>query len=259
MTDETNKEIARVSYMKGRELFRDYTREGNQAAKEEFAAATRLNPNLARAHGWLGYTYLVDIQEGWSSNPKLSARQALDSAEEGIRLDKNDYYTHWNLASICAGIHKILPDLHLLEKAVDEYKIAIEKNPNDPDVLIDKADMLSYNGDADEAIKLILEAIELKIPDYYYWSLGFAHFQKRQYAEAVAALEKMSDPPNTAYLLLVASRAKLGNPTHFDQPRVLSKDPNWTPDHLKLFPFVKAEDQQHYVNSFRAIDIPIPE
>jgi adenylate cyclase len=227
-----------------------------------------LDPNFARAYGWLGYTLLVDIQEGWSKkDPKESARLALESAEIGIRKDANDYYTHWNLASICAGIHQILDRKDLKDKAVDEYKIAIaldEKNPKDPDVLIDKADMLSYNGDKggkDEAIKLILKAIERKIPDYYYWSLGFAYFQKRQYAKAVAALEKIADPPNTAYLLLVASKAKLKKPTPHKKimARLRSKDPNWTPDHLNQFPFVKQRDQKHYLDSFRASGIPVPE
>lgn len=36
-------------------------------------------------------------------------------------------------------------------------------------------------------------------------------------------------------LLLVASQAKLG------MERVRSKDPDWTPDHLNHFPFVKPE------------------
>jgi hypothetical protein len=40
--------------------------------------------------------------------------------------------------------------------------------------------------------------------------------------------------------------------------RVKAKDAAWTPDHLARFPFVKTEDQQHYLESFKSIGIDVP-
>ena len=254
-SNKTNNASAYDHYLKGRQLFYIYTPDSNKAAKVEFAETIRLDANFARAYGWLGYTYLVDIQEGWTDNGERSAALALELATKGVDLGPEDYYTHWNLASIYAGRKD-------MERALKEYSTALALNSNDADLLAEMADLFSYQGEADRAVEQIERAKRLnpKYPYWYEWSLGFAYFQKRQYAEAVAALKKMSDPPNTAYLLLVASQAKLGNPTPLDQvmARLRSKDPNWTPDHLNQFPFVKTEDQQHYLDSFRAIGISVP-
>jgi adenylate cyclase len=253
--NETSDASAYDHYLKGRQLFYTYTQDGNEAAKLEFADAIRLDQNFARAYGWLGYTHLVDIQEGWTDNAEKSAALALELAHKGVELDPDDYYTHWNLASVYAGRKD-------MERALGEYNIALALNSNDADMLAEMADLFSYRGEADRAIQQIESAKHLNphYPEWYDWSLGFAHFQKRQYTEAVAALEKMSDPPNTAYLLLVASKAKLGSETPLEQimSHLRSKDPNWSPEHLNQFPFVKTEDQQHYLDSFRAIGIPVP-
>ncbi len=251
----TKNESAYDHYLKGRQIFYTYTHEGNEAAKTEFAEVIRLDPNFARAYGWLGYTHLQDIQEGWTDNVEKSAALALALATKGVDLDPDDYYTHWNLASIYAGRKD-------MERALKEYNRALALNSNDADLLAEMADLFSYKGEPDRAIEQIERAKSLnpKYPDWYDWSLGFAYFQKRQYADAVAALERMPDPPNTAYLLLAAIKAKLGTPTPLEQimAHLLSKDPNWNPDHLDEFPFVKAEDQQHYLDSFRALGIAIP-
>lgn len=240
-------------YLKGRELFRAYTREGVSAAKSEFSEAIGLDPELARAYGWLGYAHLEEVQEGWTQDVNDSITAAVNLATKGVQLAPDDYYTHWNLATIHLGQKE-------MQKAQEEFEKAQALNPNEPDLLADIADMLSYQGDPDKAIEHMQRAMGLKIPQWYHWSLGFAYCQKRQYAEAVAALEKMSDPPNTAYLLLVACKAKTGTATAPEaiMERLLNKDPQWTPDHLNRFPFAKAEDQQHYLDILEEAGIPVP-
>jgi len=70
----------------------------------------------------------------------------------------------------------------------------------------------------------------------------------------------MSDPPNTAYLLLVACRAKVGKPTppQSIMERIRGKDPQWTPDHLKRFPFEDPDDEKHYLACLKDAGIPVP-
>jgi Tfp pilus assembly protein PilF len=253
MVSETQSPVAYDHYSRGRALFRTLTRENNEAAKREFSEAIRLDPNFARAHGWLAYAHLEDIQEGWTDDPARSAALSLGLAVKGVDLGRNDYYTHWNLAAIHAGLKD-------MERALAEYNAALALNSTDADLLADIADMLSYRGEADKAVEQIRRAMDLKIPQWYHWSLGFAYFQKRQYGEAAAALEKMTDPPNTAYLLLVACKAQLGSPTPREDimARLLGKDPNWTPNHLARFPFVRPEDREHYLATFAAAGIPVP-
>jgi tetratricopeptide (TPR) repeat protein len=253
MTISTQNTTAYEHYVKGRELFRTFTRAGVTAAKSEFSEAIGLDPGLARAYGWLGYVHLEEIQEGWTTDVENSFTSAVELASKGVELAPDDYYTHWNLATIFAGQKET-------SQAQDEFDRALALNPNEPDLLADIADMLSYQGEPESAIEHMERAMNLKIPQWYYWSLGFAYFQKRQYDEAVTALEKMSDPPNTAYLLLVACKAELGKRTTPEaiMERLLSKDPQWTPDHLDRFPFAKPEDHQHYLDTFKRAGIPVP-
>jgi Predicted integral membrane protein len=239
-------------YLKGRHVFYEYTQEAVEAAKAEFSAAIKLDPKFAQAYGWLGYVYLTEVQEGWATDAPSNLSLALQLALRGVELAPDDYYTHWNLASVYAGRKE-------MDLAMEEYNRAISLNANDADLLAEMADMLSYRGEPQKAIKQIARAKELnpKYPDWYDWSLGFAYFQARDYAQAVAALRRMPDPPNTAYLLLVACKAKLGETTPVDEikRRLLSKDPEWTPDHLDQYPFVNKEDQKHYLDALRNIGI----
>jgi adenylate cyclase len=212
-----------------------------------------LDPGFARAYGWLGYAHLEEIQEGWTTDVAKSLASAKELAAKGVELAADDYYAHWNQATILLGAKEF-------EAAAEAFERALALNPNEADLLADVADMFSYRGQPDEAIDRMQRAINLKIPQWYHWSLGFAHFQRKQYREAVAALQRMNDPPNTTYLLLVACKAKLGEATAPEgiMERIRSKDPQWTPDHLNRFPFAEPEDQQHYLDALSEAGIPVP-
>ena len=239
-------------YARGCNLFRTFSRAGAAAAKTAFADAIASDPNFARAYGWLGYVHHAEIQEGWSTDVKKSFDSALELGSRGVELAPDDYYTHWNLASIYVG-HKNF------EAGQKEFELALALNPNDADMLADIADMYSYQGKADKGVEYVERAMRLKIPEWYHWSLGFALFQQRRYEEAVAALERMSDPPNTAFILLAACRAKLSKPISPEEImlQIRRKDPDWAPNHLSVFPFVNVEDQRHYLEALSEAGIPI--
>jgi adenylate cyclase len=93
-----------------------------------------------------------------------------------------------------------------------------------------------------------------KFPDWYYWSLGFAYFQNRQYTEASAAIEKIVDKPNEAYLIWVAAQNRLGKTVAYNDilAKLKVKDAGWTPKKLAtMIPFAKDADKAHWVESFK--------
>jgi tetratricopeptide (TPR) repeat protein len=245
MANGTQNPIAYSHYQTGRELFRTYGRQAIASAKSEFAEAIAVDPTFARAYGWLAYVHLEEVQEGWSEDPEASFISAVNLANKGVELGEHDYYNHWNLAAVLTGTADF-------DSANQSFDKALALNSSDPDLLADLADKCSYEGDPDKAIGLMQQAFDLKIPQWYHWSLGFAYFQKRQYADALAALEKMTNPPNTAYLLMIACKVKLEEeiPSPDDiLERLKSRDPEWTSDHLSSFPFKKSEDNDHYVGA----------
>jgi adenylate cyclase len=242
-------------YLEGRQAFKAFTKNGNEAAKQAFKQATELDDNFARAHGWHGYAHLQDIQDGWTDDAEASKKLARELAEQGVKLDPDDYYTHWNLASVLAGLKDV-------EGAAAEYEEAKKRNPDDADLLVDMSDHLSYQGGekAAQAAAQIERAMELKIPEWYHWSLGFAFFQMHKYEQAVSALSRMKDPPNTAYLLLKACEAKIGKKTSADDimARLKACDPIWNSRYLNQFPFARPEDEKHYLESIAALGIEVP-
>ncbi|MEY9197432.1 adenylate/guanylate cyclase domain-containing protein [Sinorhizobium sp. CCBAU 05631] len=249
MQDPTDSAEAYDHYLKGRQLFDLYTREGNAGAKQEFSRAIALDPKFARAYSWAGYAHLEDYKQGWADSPELASRLAT----QAVSLAPDDYYTHWTLASVYM-------ELKDTAAARREYDRAYELNANDPDLLAERADMLSFQGNTANAIADIERAKRLNpgFPEWYQWSLALAHFQDRNYDETVKLLTAMSDLPNEAYLMLAMSRARMGNPIAPDDimTELRSKDPEWTPAHLDRMPFVKAEDQEHWMKGLEMIGIP---
>jgi len=252
MKKQTAQVDAYDHYLKGRKLFEDFSKESLGKAKEEFSEAIRLDPNFARAYAWLGYAHLEDYKEGWSEDAEESAALAYGFAARSVDLAPDDYYTHWTLATIYMEREE-------MQRAFAEYEKANALNANDPDMLVEISDMLSFRGEPLRAIDQIGLAKRLNPnhPDWYDWSLGLAYFQARKYNEAVGALQAVKDPPNEAYLLFAICRAKTGKPIPREQilARMRSKYPEWTPAHLERMPFVKDEDQQHWLEGLKTIGI----
>lgn len=245
MVRETENAEAYDHYLRGRKEFEAYSKEGSDAAKKEFLTAIELDPGFARAYSWLGYTHLHDWREGWSPNLDQSLQAAFDNALKATKLVPDDYYTHWTLAQVYA-------DRQEFTAARGEYDIALSQNSNDPDMLVNIAEMVAFQGDGESAVNQIKDAQRLnpKFPPWYLWSLGIALFEARRYDEAVATLEQISDPANEAYIILAVCLAKLGKPIPREElmARLRVKSPDWTPEYIAEMPFEKEEDRQHWVD-----------
>lgn len=252
MRKQTAQVDAYDHYLRGRKLFEDFSQESLSRAKEEFSEAIRLDGNFARAYAWLGYAHLEDYKEGWSADAEESAALAYGFAAKSVDLAPDDYYTHWTLATIYM-------EREDMQRAFAEYEKAHALNANDPDMLVELSDLLSFRGEPLRAIEQIELAKRLNPnhPDWYDWSLGLAYFQARKYDEALGALERIKDPPNEAYLLLAICRAKTGKPIPREQilARLRTKYPEWTPKHLERMPFAKDDDQKHWTEGLRMAGI----
>lgn len=252
MAYRTKSSDAYNHYLKGRQLFANYSRDDNAAAIAEFSDAIALDADFARAFAWRGYAHLEDYKEGWTDDADRSSALALEDAEHAVALASDDYYTFWTRADIYV-------ERGDTARALTDFNQAISLNGNDPDMLVEMADMLSFNGEPAKAIAQIEQAKlhNPHYPEWYDWSEGLAHFQARDYGAAAAALAKLSDPPNEATLLLAISHAKLGQAVSSDDvmAQLRSKDPDWTPEHLDRMPFTKPEDEQHWLSGLALLGV----
>jgi adenylate cyclase len=257
MAYPTEVDSAHAHFFNGTKLFVARNRKSVREAKNEFLKAIELDPNFARAYSWLAYVTLEEYLEGWDDDVEGGITPAAKAAERGVSLDDNDYFTHWVMATI-----RLAQKNH--SEARDEYKKALDQLDSDKaDVLAEKADVFSYEGNTDEAIKLINEANSLdpKSPkEWYFWSLGFAYFQQGDYVNAVSALKELKDPSNGAYLLLVTSQAKMGEKVPIDEiiARLRRKDPDWKPDYFDRYPFAQGVAEGQWIKCLNDIGIKFP-
>jgi S1-C subfamily serine protease/Tfp pilus assembly protein PilF len=100
--------------------------------------------------------------------------QAQDSVAKAISLvsdrERENYYFLWKYQSV------ILVELYKYEEAIRSIDLAIELAPNDPLLLIQKAQILSDSGKYAEAISLSDKIIEDNKAAYTYYSRGLIKF-----------------------------------------------------------------------------------
>ncbi len=259
MLDEEKKKLAYQHFQEGRYIFKSYSKEGNARAIDHFIAAKDLDPNFVRAISWLAYAHLESYRENWTANPAATASLAEDLANEAVRLARDDYYTHWTLASVYMITQAKDP-----ASAQQSYEDAAARDISgpDPDFLAERSEFISCQGNPDKAIADIETAKLLKPdhPGWYHWLHAFAYFQKRDYAKASSLLKAMSNMPNTAYILLAICEynleqvnPKLGKaiPKDVIIERLKVKDPQWSKDNLEKIPFKETLDEKHYWDSLK--------
>ena len=73
---------------------------------------------------------------------------------------------------------------------------ALKLNPNAANVMMDLGEALIYLGRSQEAISQMERAMrrDPRHPDWFYWSLGWAHYFGGEYEDALATMSKMRRP-----------------------------------------------------------------
>jgi adenylate cyclase len=189
--------------MKGMELFRFFSPEGNVQARKIFEECIALDPEYPGPYVMLAWTHLTAVYNGWSKSPEESITQALELAQRAITLDSSQ-----------ADAFSLLGNIYLLtrqyEKAITEGERAVALNPNRADSHVWLAMILTASGDPKGAIDLIYKAIRLNPfpPNWYFFSLGNAFFMLGEYHQAVESYKRaLQSSPDLllAYIGLAAS------------------------------------------------------
>lgn len=234
--------------------------EGLLAAAAWFEQATRVDPRYARAWGWLAYTQMNRVLEGWA--PTALAEEAERLAKKAVTLSPDDHDTHWALGFVYSASGR--PQL-----GYAEYQKALQLNPNDADMLVEMAETLTALGRHDEAVTQIERAMQLNphFPEWYRWALGWSLHHARDYARSNQQLELIIAPNNEVRLIMAANCARLAEAAerldgaeaaqHLEsclrhRHEFLRRRPDWTleKERRTIF-FVRAEDADHWLESVR--------
>jgi adenylate cyclase len=186
IAESTSNLKALECYWRAAEHFQRFAEEDNAAARQWAQKALELDPKFAGGWAQMGWTYLWDVNFGWSQSPVQSMERALECAQKAIGLSDS-----------CAKAYGLMGYINLLnrkfEEAIENGEKAVRINPNDPIMLSILAGIMHYNGKFDESIALVKNAMRLcpYYPAIFLIQLSMSYFLAGRYEEALAASELM--------------------------------------------------------------------
>ena len=188
--------------------FQRFSKEDIVKARQLAEAAIKMEPDYARAHAIVAWTYLMDFSSHWANNPDGALEKAYETARKAVVLNDHNAYALMGLGASenWLGRH---------DQAIANMRRAIELIPSDADAHAYFANVLVFAGRADEALAEIEIAMRLNPhhPGFYLQFLGRAYFTQRRYEEAEVAFEgatAVNPGWPWAHLILAATRAALG-------------------------------------------------
>jgi TolB-like protein/Tfp pilus assembly protein PilF len=189
-------------FLRGQEHFLRLTKEANAQARQMYEKAIVLDPQYAEAYSSLVWTYLLEWDWRWNTDPQ-TLEHALARAQQAVALDDS-----------LPGSHSSLSYVYELKQQYDqalaEAERAIALDPNNADSYALQAQALTFAGRPEDAVRAVEQAMRLNphYPPNYLWELGFAYRSCGQYTKAIASLkEVINRNPNilSAYVLLANS------------------------------------------------------
>ncbi|MDT8281893.1 MAG: winged helix-turn-helix domain-containing protein [Gammaproteobacteria bacterium] len=233
----TNSIQAYDHFLRGQALYTRHTHDDNTLAREQLLQAIQLDPLFARAYSTLALTYVDDYRYQWQKSTDNPLLKTLQLAEKAVSLDDSLPQAYWALAY--AQLY-----LHRYEQAIDTINRSFS-------VLADYADGYAilalikiYQGDAEQGIKMIQQAMRLN-PDYpaqYLSVLGQAYYFLGDYENAMIILREAINNNFsllTAHIILAATlnHAGLLDEASWNVTQLHSSSPEFTTNDIpRIFP-----------------------
>ena len=187
--------------------------------------AVRDDPDYSSAWVQLTWLALFEYTHGRTKGPDLLDR-ALRDAQRAVEADQTNQGALAALAA--AHFHR-----HELDRSFAEFDRAIALNPNNSLLLADAGLKLIFAGEGERGISLTRRAAALD-PQHASWifhGIAAYHFQRKEYAEALAAAQKVGtqgDFWTAIYLAAAYGQLERGDEARPAVEELLSFFPNFT-------------------------------
>ena len=216
--------------------------------------AIALDPRYAHAHAWRAC--ILGQQWGWGWCEDRTATEALivASLETARGLDDNDSDVH----RILAAVALIYRDL---DKALFHEDRALALNPNDDLIVVQKGEILTWQGRAEEGVTWIRKAMTLNPfhPARFWGHLGRAHFVARQYGEALEAYRNVTLGDVNSLGFVAGAHAMAGDATAAAPTvkEILKRDPAFSAaSNVAALCYARDEDRSHHRDALVAAGLP---
>ena len=240
--------------LQGREQWLRFTPETNLEARELYQRAAELDPDYARAHAGLAWTYLMEYGEQWSEDRDATHAEALAHARRAVDANPASHSNYLTLGQVY-----LWGDEH--EKAAEAFERGVALNPNDADGYAFLAQAVALRGEGARALELLNKALSINPtpPPWHRSQFVMAHFAARDYDAAVAAMRALDNPPMTAYRWTIAALGHLARPDEAKPyvEKYMHRYPDFTiSDHGARLNFKHDEDRAHYLEGLRLAGMP---
>ena len=193
-------------WLRGHQLSRLWEAEADIQAEALFLRAIELDPGLAGSHASLAQilSTRATLHPGYP-NRKEDTAAAFRHSQEAISLDPYDSRCHISVA--WNWLIAISP-----ERANSHFRMAVDLNPNDTEILIAAACGLAFLGHIGDARNLAALAVQMNpvYPEYYSDYLSAIHFMGGDYQATIAVVGKCLDGFPDRAALAAAAWAHLG-------------------------------------------------
>lgn len=250
---ETNNLGAYDFFLRAIAEFDKGTKESYAKSKKFLNQAIALDPEYAKAFGLLSKIHRASAAWSWDDDPESAMKLAYEFAQKAQRLAPDDYDSHLAMGSI----HLYRKDY---DKANASFQRVLELNPNDPDILVEMASPLIYLGRPEEAITQVETAMRYSphFPEWYLGVLGWASYDAGRYEDAIAALNKYTNPPVWIHRQLAASYVQLGrlDDAQKEANKMLEREPDYRISKANKWPYKDQSRWDRYANDLRIAGIP---
>jgi adenylate cyclase len=238
---------------RGKHHHRQGTKEDNDKAIECLQKAVEIDPSYAQAWAELactcGQAYVRQFRDRDEITPML-----VEAIERAHKLDDNE--------SEC---HRLLCELNLIQKNFEtaryHHERALALNPNDPRIVSQRGDLLTWQGKGEEGLEWLEKTNRLDPyhPDGRAYSTGRALFTARRYADAMAAFKRIHAPQAPQHAFMAACAAHMGDVAAAEAhaKRVVELMPAFAiGTFLETLPYVNEADIAHYREGLRTAGLP---
>ncbi len=210
----------------------------------DLEAAISADPNFASPHAWIARWHTIRIGQGWSDNPAQDSKNALQSAQRAIRLNRR------NALALATYGHVHAYTERDYETAIHYLDRAVSAGPNNAIAHALRSVTLSFLGRSKEALEAANFALRLSPFDeqlfQFFSFLSLAYYVDGQFSEAVKwGRRSLAENPNYTNTLktITVAKAALGDfqGASKSAQELLSKEPNFSTRRYRALPNIFAE------------------
>ena len=230
------------------------TKDDNTEALRLLDKAIELDPEFAEAYAWKACTLGQALARGFGDNKEELFAQDVEAVEKALSLDENNFECHWIMCEVRMMVAR-------LEEAELHHQKAFALNPNDPRVVAQRSELLTWLGRPIEGVDWARQAMRL---DPYAAAgrahlLGRALYIARSYEDAIEAFKQVRVPSFSHHAEIAACYAQLGSDekASLHAGKVLSLKPDYSiADHVQGLPFKESRDRDQYRDGLRKAGLP---